>query len=162
MPSRAIIGAVSGAGWIAVSFLTENLFPVGDWRWAIAAAICFVVAFVVYLGQRRAVLTRKGNLNNPGDGREVARLIMRAPTIVAVEAHYADFQSYSYQSSAQYVAAARRIRQAHAEGVENIPWEFSAAAEKAAAPFGRDKYRRAVFDLIAEFPEFGGEGWRKE
>ncbi len=95
-------------------------------------------------------------IDNPGDGRAVARLILTAPTIAAVETLYSDFHSYSYQASAEHVAAARRIRQAHAEGVKDIPWEFSVAAERAMAPFGREKYRRAMFDLIAEFPQFGG------
>ena len=95
---------------------------------------------------------------NPGDGMAIARMIMNSPTLAKVEALYADFHSQPYKGTEEgqvHVAAARRIRQARAEGVQDIPWEFSRAAEEAASPFGRDAYRRAVFNLVNQFPEAG-------
>ena len=97
-------------------------------------------------------------VKNPGDGMAVARLIMEVPTLAKVEALYADFQASPYKGTEEgqvHVSAARRIRQARAEGVQDIPWEFSTAAEEAARPFNRDAYRRAVFNLVNQFPEAG-------
>ncbi len=47
------IGAAIGVGWIAISYAMEPLFPMGDWRWLVLAAIAFGVAGVAYFLQRR-------------------------------------------------------------------------------------------------------------
>ena len=48
-----LIGSCLGVGWLAVSFFTENLFPLGDWRWGITAVLFFSAAAVVWLWPKK-------------------------------------------------------------------------------------------------------------
>lgn len=50
------IGAATGVGWVAVSYAMEFLFPMGDWRWYVLAAIAFAIAGAAYFRQRRQQL----------------------------------------------------------------------------------------------------------
>ena len=72
-----IIGLASGIAWMTASFLIEDWFPMGDWRWAIGTIIALLVAVAVHLhGRRRAMKTT----NNSANGWNVACQMMKAYT----------------------------------------------------------------------------------
>lgn len=42
-----LAGLAAGVGWVTLSFFTETLWPLGDWRWGVCAVVMFVVAGLV-------------------------------------------------------------------------------------------------------------------
>ena len=58
-------GSAAGAGWVAVSFFTENIWPLGDWRWGVCAAVIFVVAGLVHWHGLRRNSRRKQPVVGP-------------------------------------------------------------------------------------------------
>lgn len=46
------------------SFLTEPLFPLGDWRWAIGMAVCLLIMVVVWLHKERRWLFARTSLTS--------------------------------------------------------------------------------------------------
>ena len=73
-----LIGSGLSVGWLGVSFLTENLFPVGDWRWGITAALFFMVAGIAW-----AWPSKKRETQAPKRERKFSDFDM--PALAAVE-----------------------------------------------------------------------------
>lgn len=68
-----IIGASIGVGWIAISYAMESLFPMGDWRWFVVAAIAFGTAAVFWM-RRSDRLRRPFLKTHKPDIEQVKRL----------------------------------------------------------------------------------------
>ena len=63
---RAILALCFTTATIFGAFLMEPLFPLGDWRWGIAATICMFPALFLYRREIWTFLIRRGTPQKPG------------------------------------------------------------------------------------------------
>ena len=72
----ATISGLSVATSVAASFFMEPIFPLGDWRWLLIAAIGLLVAWILWFTDPKR---RWQSFRVSLDGREVAKKIQRIP-----------------------------------------------------------------------------------
>ena len=128
---KAIIISVAT---IAVSFLIEPFFPLGDWRWGlVAAALVLYLIIVTFLVERKQTLlealkgaqcswklprpirswsrgaTRKAALHAPGNGIYIAKSILDARSVETAQEIFNIFEGASgkEQEAAPYAALAK-------------------------------------------------------
>ncbi len=92
---------------------------------------------------------------NPGNGRRVVRLIMRASTEIDVDDLYGDFRSASHKTAESEVFAAyslKKDRLLNGDQDEDWWWDFYGEAEKLEDP---DEVIRALYRLEKEYPDEG-------
>ena len=95
-----LVGSCTSAAWVLVSLLVEGLFPLGDWRWAIAAAVLFTPTILEHV---RGLRDQK-----MACGYRRAGHIMRALTMKKAEKLFEDYSRH--EESRIAVCAAYSLR----------------------------------------------------
>ena len=72
----ATISGLSVVTSVATSFFLETIFPLGDWRWLLIAAIGLLVAWLLWFTDPKR---RWRSFRVSPDGREVAKTIQQIP-----------------------------------------------------------------------------------
>lgn len=153
-----IVASFTSAGWLALSFLIEKLFPLGDWRWGIAAIFFFsAAAGAQWHSVRRGLKTKQAY------GRRLAQRIMRARSMKEVERLFDDFSTLPPEAGDLEVYAAYGLRHWRL-GTADGGWML-AGVEEMAVEGGRgshDDFLAAIKTLDCQFPERWWSKWARK